>query len=92
MIHYIFIATMILSFLKSYSQNERDFKNQKTLSDGGVVLGGAYNTIQTLTIYDIKRHKSFETKIKPKFQYLYIFRLSEKDFDFDYSNRLRLPE
>ena len=50
------------------------------------------DTTQTLTIYDIKRNKSFETKIKPEFQYLYIFKLSEKDFDFDYSNRLRLLE
>jgi hypothetical protein len=50
------------------------------------------DTVQTLTIYEVERKKSFQTVIKRDYQYLYISRLSDKDFDFDYSNRLRLPE
>ena len=59
--------------------------------DGNFFVGLA-DTAQTLAIFDIKRNTSVESKIKPEFQYLYIFRLGEKDFNFDYSNDLRLPE
>ena len=50
------------------------------------------DSLQTLTIYEIENKKSFQTIIKKGFQYLYISKLSDKDFDFDYSNKLRLPE
>jgi hypothetical protein len=50
------------------------------------------DSIQTLTIFELEKKRSFKTLIKKGFQYLYIFRLSDKDLDFDYSNKLRLPE
>ena len=47
---------------------------------------------QTFNIYDDEKQKLFQTIIKREFQYLYIWKLTDKDFEFDFSTRLRLPE
>jgi hypothetical protein len=47
---------------------------------------------QILTIFEVERGKSFKTVIKKGCQYLYIFRLNDEYYDFNYSNKLRLPE
>ncbi len=56
------------------------------------ILARLTDSQQTLTIYEVERGKTFQTVIKKGFQYLYIFRLDDNNYQFDYSNKLRLPE
>lgn len=50
------------------------------------------DSAQTLTIFEVEKSKAFQTVIKKGFQFLYINKLSDSNFQFDYSNKLSLPE
>jgi len=120
----IILFILFVTSARSYSQNEKDFKDYLIVflvsgfSGDSVRVGvnkdtmtvylpksrlpsGQYDayfglklsdSAQTFNIYGDERQNLFQTTIKKEFQYLYIWKLTNKDFEFDFSNRLRLPE
>lgn len=50
------------------------------------------DSIQRLAFTQIKSKARFDTEIKKGFRYLYVFKLGNGSFRFDYSNKLSLPE
>ena len=57
-----------------------------------VIFAKLTDSAQSLTIFEAETQKRFLTIIKKGYKYLYIRRFSKDNFQFDYSNKLSLPE
>jgi len=57
-----------------------------------VIMAKLTDSIQSLTILEVTTKKRFHTVIKKGFKYLYMYKLKEDNCQFEYSNKLSLPE
>ena len=45
-----------------------------------------------VVLIEVASNKKFKTIVKKDTKYLYIFKLGEDNYEFNYSNKLSLPE
>jgi hypothetical protein len=50
------------------------------------------DSLQCLTLIEVASNNKFKTVVKKGTKYLYIYKLGKDGYEFDYSNRLSLPE
>jgi hypothetical protein len=57
-----------------------------------IIMAKLSDSAQSLTIFEVNTQKEYQTNIKKGFKYLYMYKLKDGHCQFEYSNKLSLPE